>query len=269
MSDADRSPGSTQGWWSRHKVAIAATASTIAVAAVTSVVLKGVDAGVSTVTEKVREKVNPSPSPTPPLAVQVQTDGKLASRACQGEYIDAKPESVLYDPSRDGQQPDPHIWGKRFGGVDAGTTVFRVTVQGTGDEAVVLNGLTVNDKSAPLTRRVPVYAFYEGCGGQIDERGFEVNLDERPATVKPNLGSPDFPLKVTQSDPEVLVVTAYTDSGGHSWTMDLDWTSGARRGQVTIDDAGTSFQTIAERFDGPQYFWDWAKRQWQEVHVSS
>ena len=55
----------------------------------------------------------------------------------------------------------------------------------------------------------------------------------------------DFPYKVASNDPQVLNLDLHTEGHDVSWYLELDWSSGDRRGTVRVDDGGKPFRTSA------------------------
>ncbi len=82
-----------------------------------------------------------------------------------------------------------------------------------------------------------------GCGGGVSTRYFTVDLDEGRPDAEPGADQRDFPYKVSESDPEVLYVTASTDAHDVDWYLELEWSSGDRRGTLRVDDRGRPFRT--------------------------
>ncbi|MFF8483722.1 helix-turn-helix domain-containing protein [Streptomyces antibioticus] len=146
-------------------------------------------------------------------------------------------------------EQDAPAWVSRHGAVSAGQQYLELTVQGTGEETVVVDRLTVRT----VARRSPLawndYAMgYPGvgCGGGVPTRSFSIALDAaRPAPV-PEAGHPDFPFKVSESDPEVYYVTADASAYDVSWYLELSWSSGSRHGTLRIDDEGKPFRTSGD-----------------------
>jgi hypothetical protein len=157
-----------------------------------------------------------------------------------------------YDPD------DPNArqeWVDSHGGVDADHTTAVVTVQGTRAQAVILTGLRVD-----VVRREPPMSginLFEGCGDLFAARFFEVALDQDPPEVGPsvdlrNQGGGDievdpidFPYTVTDSDPELFSIIAWTEDCYCEWTATLEWRVGEREGESLILDEGKPFRVSA------------------------
>ncbi|MFF3489449.1 helix-turn-helix domain-containing protein [Streptomyces sp. NPDC002701] len=159
---------------------------------------------------------------------------------CSQHYlVDREPERVPPPPS----EPDARGWVNALGGVAAGQQMLGLTVQGAGKATVVLEELHVRvvDKSAPLAWNDFVMGV--GCGGQVDTTSFGVDLDEGRPAVAPRAGQRDFPYKVSETDPEVFYVFADARTHHVSWYLELEWSSGNKKGTVRVDDNGKPFRT--------------------------
>ncbi|GAA2502943.1 helix-turn-helix transcriptional regulator [Streptomyces longisporus] len=156
-------------------------------------------------------------------------------------------------------------WAAAYGAVSSGEQEVALTVQGTGAETVVLEALHVRilSKGAPLAWND--YSMGVGCGGGVDTKSFDVDLDNGSPTVTVKGGQRDFPYKVSESDPEVFYVVAHTKAHDVRWDLTLDWSSGSRRGTVHIDNSGTAFRTSADAgrpgYDYPLGGSEWIKRE--------
>ncbi|MER6302685.1 hypothetical protein ABT247_24445 [Kitasatospora sp. NPDC001539] len=168
--------------------------------------------------------------------------------ACDQYLVDRPPSEVPRPPA----VVDVPAWVSRVGAVAGHYQSIELTVQGTGSETVVLTALNV--RIARIAAPLPwnAYAMGEGCGGGVDVHSFDLDLDAaRPRPVVTE-GSTGLPVKVSERDPEVIEVTAETTSHDVSWYLELEWTSGNRKGTLTIGpDAGahpgqdTPFRTSA------------------------
>lgn len=140
-------------------------------------------------------------------------------------------------------QQDARGWVTPLGAVAGGDQLLALTVQGAGEETVVLEALHVRviGKDTPLAWND--YVMGVGCGGNVDTKAFDVNLDVGRPGVVPKAGQRDFPYKVSESDPEVFYVAARSQAYDVSWYLELDWSSGERRGSVRIDNHGKPFRT--------------------------
>ncbi|MEV5447938.1 transcriptional regulator, partial [Streptomyces sp. NPDC052644] len=169
---------------------------------------------------------------------------------CSQVYVvDRPPSRMPPPPSEQGARG----WVTGLGGVPGGDMLMELTVQGTGEETVVLHALRVRvvEKGAPLPWNG--YTMGVGCGGEMTPMSLDINLDAarpRPVPVAGQQGdreipATDFPYKVSASDPQMLRVTAHTAGHAVRWYLELEWSSGDRRGTLLIDDRGRPFATSA------------------------
>lgn len=158
-------------------------------------------------------------------------------------------------------EPDAPRWAAAYGAVSSGEQRLALTLQGTGQDTVVLEALHVRvvTKNAPLAWND--YAMGSGCGGNVSTKSFDVDLDNGSPTVSVKNGQRDFPYKISESDPEVFYVTAHTTAHDVRWDLSLDWSSGDRRGTVRIDNKGTPFRTSAQA-DRPSYHYPLGGSEW-------
>ncbi|MGW0945008.1 helix-turn-helix domain-containing protein [Streptomyces sp. NPDC002623] len=162
---------------------------------------------------------------------------------CSQHYlIDREPGQVAPPPL----EQDAPAWVAAHGAVSSGNQFLEFTVQGTGAETVVVEDVKVRTvaKRSPLEWSDFAMGYPGvGCGGGVPTRYFTVALDAaRPALV-PEAGHPDFPFKVSASDPEIYYVTADASAYDVSWQLELSWSSGSRHGTLTLDDDGKPFRT--------------------------
>ncbi|WP_405436450.1 helix-turn-helix domain-containing protein [Streptomyces avidinii] len=175
--------------------------------------------------------------------VKVTTQPYTWESPCGQHYLIDRP------PARVGPPPverDAPAWVAASGAVSAGEQYVTLSLQGSGKETVVLDGLTVRmaGKRAPLGWNDYAMGYPGvGCGAGVPTRSFTVALDAvRPAVV-PEAGQPNFPFKVSESEPEVFYIKADASAYDVSWYLELSWSSGSRRGTLTIDHNGRPFRT--------------------------
>ncbi|MGW3955537.1 helix-turn-helix domain-containing protein [Streptomyces sp. NPDC004752] len=182
------------------------------------------------------------------------------SPCSQRFLVDSEPEQVGPPAS----EQDAPRWAAAYGAVSSDEQRVALTVQGTGADTVVLEALHVRvvAKGAPLAWND--YSMGVGCGGGVETKSFDVDLDNGSPTVTIKNGQRDFPYKVSESDPEVFYVTAHTKAHDVRWDLTLDWSSGSRRGTIHIDNSGTPFRTSADvgrpGYDYPLGGSDWIER---------
>ncbi|MFF0059948.1 helix-turn-helix domain-containing protein [Streptomyces sp. NPDC005279] len=178
-----------------------------------------------------------------------------------GQYylLDQAPDAVPPPPA----PQDNRSWARALGGVDGGHLLLQLTATGKTADSVVLNAVHVRvvARSAPLDWKA--YSMSYGCGGGITPQAFDIDLDAGQPLVKPVAGqdgdtvvpAKDFPYKVASNDPQVLNLDLHTEGHDVSWYLELDWSSGDRRGTVRVDDDGKPFRTSAIK-GRPEYgYW--------------
>jgi transcriptional regulator with XRE-family HTH domain len=200
-------------------------------------------------------------SGTSAVPLTVGTRPYVYDNPCSQHFlVDSAPQQV----GPPANEQDAPRWAAAYGAVSSGEQRVALTVQGTGAATVVLEALhvTVVAKDAPLAWND--YAMGVGCGGGVDTKSFDIDLDNGSPTVTVKNGQRDFPYKVSESDPEVFYVTAHTTAHDVRWDLTLDWSSGSRHGTVRIDNNGTPFRTSADvgrpGYDYPLGGSDWITR---------
>ncbi|MFF3845480.1 helix-turn-helix domain-containing protein [Streptomyces sp. NPDC002328] len=177
----------------------------------------------------------------PPLTVAVRPYAWLDP--CSPHYlVDKEPGRVSPPPL----EQDAHAWVAAHGAVPSGEQMVEVTVQGTGAATVVVESLKVRtvQKSSPLAWNDFAMGYPGvGCGGGVPKRYFTVALDAVRPALLPEAGADDFPFSVSESDPEAYYVAADASAYDVRWVLELSWSSGSRRGTLTVDDDGKPFHT--------------------------
>lgn len=194
------------------------------------------------------------------------TDDHVWRYGCGHAYLVARPPGTVPPPPA---EADAEPWAQALGAVHAGETGVRITLQGTGERAVVLEALRIR----VVARREPaegrVHRMSSGCGGALTPRMFDVDLDaERPVarSVPGNdTGEPiapvSFPYRVSAADPEVFLVTGRAARCDCDWVAELRWSGGGRSGTVRIDDDGRPFRTSGAP-GRPVHDYDYGARRW-------
>jgi hypothetical protein len=171
---------------------------------------------------------------------------------CSQHYLIDSPPNEVHPPP---VEQDAPAWVAAEQAVSSGEQYVTLTVQGTGEETVVLDSLKVRvvGRGAPLPWND--YAMGVGCGGNVPKRPFTIALDAARPTVEAVAGGRDFPLKVSESDPEAIHITADASAYDVRWYLELAWSSGSRGGTLRIDDDGKPFRTSGSngrpRYDFP------------------
>ncbi|MEU0576085.1 helix-turn-helix domain-containing protein [Streptomyces griseoincarnatus] len=181
------------------------------------------------------------------VPVTVQADPYAWESPCSQRYLVDKPASGMKPPPL---EEGAAAWVAAHGAVSSGQQYLRLTVQGTGPETVVVDGLTVRvaGKRAPLAWNDYAMAYPGvGCGGGVQTRAFAVSLDSARPSLAPEPGNDDFPFKVSESDPEVYYITASVSAYDVDWYLELKWSSGDRSGTLTVDDEGRPFRTSGNK----------------------
>jgi hypothetical protein len=137
--------------------------------------------------------------------------------------------------------------------VDGDTTKILLNAAGKTETPVALTGLHVSVSK----RSQPPPANFEMCSGMAESVSmFAVDLDKSPPPVVPLPGRDknnaraaplDFPIDVTLSDRETIVVVASTQLYDCTWTIGLDWTANGQSGTWLVDNHGAPFRTMSTR----------------------
>ncbi|MFE5869364.1 helix-turn-helix domain-containing protein [Streptomyces roseifaciens] len=159
---------------------------------------------------------------------------------CSQRYlVDRAPGDVTPPPT----EQDAPGWVSTLGGVAAGGQYIEITLQGAGKDTVVLEGLHVRVQGTKAPLPWNSYIMGVGCGGDVSTKSFGVDLDAARPAVTPKDGQRDFPYKVSERDPEVFYVKAAAAQHDVKWYLELQWSSGDRRGVLRLDDRGRPFRT--------------------------
>lgn len=221
-------------------------------AAVTSYVTVGIRSGVHHASNLVKDQ------PAPVVATVTHSASKgsghwfFASRASSVKAIRLPAGDLANLETWD-------AWARAHGGVDADMTAVQIVLEGATPYPVILMGLTVEVVDRAAAPRRGVHYMVTG-GGPVGVRFFEVMLDKSPPVVhsipadfKPLKPAIDFPYKVSQTDPEVLDIRAYTLKCDCTWRANLQWVYHGKHGSTVIDDDGKPFRTVAAP-QAVQYF---------------
>ncbi|MGW6556611.1 helix-turn-helix domain-containing protein [Streptomyces hydrogenans] len=226
-------------------------------------VVGAVTLGVVLLPGKARE---PAAPPPPPLTWTVASH--LWANGCGHTYLAERTPAPPPEPA------DARRWAAAAGAVHGGETLVRVSVQGRGAAAVVLQGLHVRVVERGTPPAWSAYRMDDGCGGAVTPRRFEVDLD-RPRPVARardgydasgqegrTLPAVSFPYAVTAADPEELLVSARTARCDCRWFLELEWSAEGRSGTVRIgDEDGSPFRTSGTE-GRPAYGYDSPGRAW-------
>ncbi|MDX3801485.1 helix-turn-helix domain-containing protein [Streptomyces sp. AK04-3B] len=195
-------------------------------------------------------------------------DSQVWALGCGHDYVIDKPPAQVPPPPT---EQDAGPWATAQGAVHGRETNVEISVQGRSSTAVVLTALRVRMAGRATPTPGTVYAMDRGCGGSLSKRYFAVDLDkDRPvarSVAGNDAGTPipavSLPYRVSNKDPEVLLVTAQTENCDCNWYLELDWSSQGRTGTVRIDDHGRPFRTSGIK-GLPRYWYgsDEGERKW-------
>ncbi|MFJ9893700.1 helix-turn-helix domain-containing protein [Streptomyces sp. NPDC091280] len=180
---------------------------------------------------------------------------------CSQTYLVNRDAAKVPPPPTEQDAPG---WVSALGAVSAGSQYLELTVQGTGQETVVLQSLNVRVVGSAAPPAWNAYAMGYvgvGCGGGVPTHSFGIGLDAGRPVATPESGQTGLPYKVSESEPEVLYITAAAASHDVRWYLELTWSSGTRNGVLRIDDQGRPFRTsgMAGR---PQYGYSLDDGKW-------
>ncbi|MEV7073707.1 helix-turn-helix transcriptional regulator [Streptomyces sp. NPDC093990] len=169
---------------------------------------------------------------------------------CGHDYVIDKPPAQVPPPPT---AQDAANWAGTLGAVHGRQTMVQISVQGRDSTAVVLEDLRVRVVSRGTPAQGNSYAMEQGCGGALTPRQFSVDLDKDRPIARSQPGNDGgnvipavrMPYRVSSQDPEVLLVTAETETCDCAWYLELDWSSQGRTGTVRVDDRGRPFRTSA------------------------
>ncbi|MFF8934782.1 helix-turn-helix domain-containing protein [Streptomyces paradoxus] len=193
----------------------------------------------------------------------VDTEPHAWESPCSQRYLSNLPPGRVGPPPLEQDAPG---WVAATGAVPSGEQFVKLTVQGTGEETVVVKGLTVRmaGKRAPLAWNDYAMGYPGvGCGGGVPKRFFTVALDAARPGVVPEAGHANFPFKVSESDPEAFYIRADASAYDVSWYLELRWSSGDRSGTLTVDDHGRPFRTSGNN-GRPAYEFPLGGEKWVE-----
>ncbi|MFJ4818909.1 helix-turn-helix domain-containing protein [Streptomyces sp. NPDC088801] len=226
-----------------------------------------------------RQAASASPTPAAPGAGSGDRPGRDAAPASAPLTVDTEPHAwespcsqrylINLPPGRVRPPPpeqDAPGWVAATGAVPSGEQFLKLTVQGRGEETVVVKRLTVRmaGKRAPLAWNDYAMGYPGvGCGGGVPTRFFTVALDATRPGVVPEAGHANFPFKVSESDPEVYYIRADASAYDVSWYLELHWSSGDRSGTLTVDDHGRPFRTSGNN-GRPAYEFPLGGEKWVE-----
>ncbi|MGW4223789.1 helix-turn-helix domain-containing protein [Streptomyces bauhiniae] len=185
----------------------------------------------------------PGTATAAPLTVSTRTYA-WDDPQCEAKYLVDRPPAEVAPPVMGQDVPG---WVKAHRAVAADEQRVALTVQGTGDEAVVIESMHVGVTDSGPPPAWNAYLGSSGCGGGVGTRSFDTDLDVPHPVLTPKAGQRGFPYKVSRTDPEVLYLTAHADTHDVHWYVDLQWNSAGRQGTIRINDHGQAFRTSGSR----------------------
>jgi hypothetical protein len=183
------------------------------------------------------------------------------------EFVVPGPIGQIPPPPNGDSEVGRYAWAHDLGGVDAASSLMRVTVTGEGSTPVILQGLRVrvDERRPPLRGSL---LSYFGLGAPQSVRYIEVDLSVDPPTWRfiGEEGRPEdhFPLRVSASETEVFDVQVLRVRGDVSWHLELEYTADGEQGVMRVDDRGSPFRTT-EADPSAQEAYGWLDGSWQPL----
>jgi hypothetical protein len=180
------------------------------------------------------------------------------------EFVVPRPVGQIPPPPNGASEEGRWSWAHDLGGVDAASSLMRVTVTGRESAPVILQGLRVRvDERRPPLRGSLIS--YLGLGAPQSVRYVEVDLAVDPPTWRfvgeGGEAEDHFPLRVSASETEVFDVQVLRVRGDVAWHLELEYTADGEQGVARIDAGGSPFRTT-EVHAGAQEFFAWEDGRW-------
>ncbi|MFR9795102.1 hypothetical protein ACL02U_04220 [Streptomyces sp. MS06] len=186
------------------------------------------------------------PKPPPALdAIAAHLDGRPGQTAA--EAAEGRKKLATFD--------------EQHHAITADLTIITLTLQGRSSHAVVINKVRPDVLGVKPTPAGSVRVQRVGSCGGTNESSFLVDLDKEKPELEFKEGQDatgrmrvkGFPVQVTDDDPEVLTIVAFTVSGVHSFGFTVDWTSDGRSGSTQVRGADDGPFSVASDIGGTQY----------------
>lgn len=131
-----------------------------------------------------------------------------------------------------------------------------LTLQAKTSQAVVVTGLRIKILSNKPLPDSGILVNPEGCGGGMDPRKFTVGLTKSPVPIVPVASESgelvDFPLKVSDSDPEELELLLAPSNRDVRFTVAVEWVADGEGGSTVLDNDGRGYRVMGKP-DLPTY----------------
>lgn len=138
-----------------------------------------------------------------------------------------------------------------------GSDQMLITVQSASNESVLLTGLhvVVRHRSPNPGTGLIAEPYCGGCGGKPSVYLFTTSLDDSVPTVRSQdsdagrvtPGRTGFPLTVSQTDVDVLLLTVDDAHCACTFDLDLTWTIHGKTGHTLLDNGGAHFRIVGSR----------------------
>lgn len=134
--------------------------------------------------------------------------------------------------------------------------LISLTLQAKTSQAVVVTGLRMKILSTEPLPESGLMVRPDGCGGPMAPRQFQVGLAKSPVSVDPVAPDGgelvDFPLKVSDSDPEELELLLDPGNRDIRFTVAVEWVADGEDGSTVLDNDGKGYRVLGKP-DLPTY----------------
>jgi hypothetical protein len=203
------------------------------------------------IVNRVSSHLSPPPNPPPPIIVPAPPRPAPPMPIADPLIVNTVPQSdaPITVTFNHGAQCN-HVFPAPNVAVDGDTTKIVLNVAGKTETPVALTGMHVS-----VTKRSQPTGNSQFCAGIPESVSvFAVDLDQSPPPVVAQPGRDknnaaaaplDFPIDVSLSDRETIVVIASTRNYDCTWAIGLDWTANGQSGTWLVDDHGAPFRTMS------------------------
>jgi hypothetical protein len=159
-------------------------------------------------------------------------------------------------------------WVYEQGG--ASLSDIELTIEGKTEHAVVINRMRVVDlkRNPPPSDAVGILSC-GGSGGSVYPRFFEADMSDPPKVISrksPYQGGGEIvklPVKVSNSDPEVFVLSPGGPECFCEWRLAIDWISGGRSGTSIVNHPFGRFVSDTKDYGDREVYWFY-NGKWQQ-----